>query len=106
MIQSKGLLLSEKYAIKRLRAVKIEELPALEAPAPAPANILRIGPLGRLEPFQYTNYEWPCRTSKKGRKRFCVLCNNEAKYKAYFQENGYQKLEKYCSECLHKWVFS
>jgi hypothetical protein len=53
--------------IKKRRATKIEEIPAaVESPKEAKAKAKRAianlehkaGPLGIIEPFQYTNYEW------------------------------------------------
>jgi hypothetical protein len=39
------------------------------------------------------------------RKRICIICGQTAVYVAYFQIDKAQIIEKYCENCLDKWVY-
>jgi hypothetical protein len=96
----------EEYKIRKRRAIKIEELPALqEGPKEEQEHRSRIKPLihGVYENFTYTNYEW---SKSKNKGRLCVLCSHSAaQYMVYYQQNGFQLVEKLCQSCLDKWVY-
>ena len=41
---------------------------------------------------------------KKELNRTCHTCGSDAVFKVFFQGSGFQRIEKYCNECLGKWV--
>lgn len=97
--------------IKKRRCVKIEELKPISETAPyaysqekATQEKLshRNGPLGIMQPFQYTNYEWS--GYKDRRIKLCVHCSQPAIYKIWFKLNGCQLGEELCRSCVDKYV--
>jgi hypothetical protein len=79
-----------KYKIKKRKALKVEELPPRQTPKIYFKSVAD---------QRYHSYE------KKETNRNCCICANDAVVLVYFQLNKCQRLEKYCSECLDKWVY-
>ena len=85
------------YEVKR-KATIIEELPA---PIPEEQKEVKITSyLKDTHPFWKTRKE-----ENSERKRICIICGQTATYVAYFQIDKAQIIEKYCENCLDKWVF-
>jgi len=82
------LLMMTKTKSKR-KAVKIEQLPPREM---VQAFKCKIG-----------NPYFPVHP-KKEPNRTCHNCGSDADFKVWFQGSGFQRIEKYCKQCLEKWV--
>lgn len=41
---------------------------------------------------------------RKEKNIYCYFCDKPAEFKAYFQTQGVTLIEKYCSQCLDKFV--
>jgi hypothetical protein len=87
-----------KYEIIKRKAIKIERLPA---PIPEQQRQVKIMPY-----MKDTRAFWNIRKETYSeRKRTCIICGQTAAYTAYFQIEGAKLKEKYCSECVEKWVY-
>jgi hypothetical protein len=87
-----------KYEIVKKKAIKIVRLPAI---IPEEQREVKITPYTKD-----TGAFWNNRKEENiERKRTCVICGKTAAYIAYFQIDGAQLMEKYCSECVEKCVY-
>jgi hypothetical protein len=86
------------YEIVKRKAIRIERLPA---PIPEKQKEVKIAPYMKdTRPFWNIKKE-----ANSERKRICIICGQTAAYVAYFQIDKAQIVEKYCDQCLDKWVY-
>jgi hypothetical protein len=85
-----GILITKvfEYKIKKRKAIKAEQLPPLE----------------KTWAFKCKEGDPRYIQTKKETNRNCHVCGGEAIVVCWFQLPGCQKIERYCAECLDKWV--
>jgi len=75
------------HYVKKKQAFKTERIPE---PQPTP-----------IYGGRYYSYS----SANPNRRKFeCIICGTKSIYKAYFQMDGHQLVEKYCQVCLDKYV--
>lgn len=75
-----------KYSVEKKQAFKIEKIEAPNRPVQSNTH---------TRYFSYT---------KKERPKVCVICGSIATHTAFFRVQEIDLLEKYCTECLEKYV--
>jgi hypothetical protein len=86
------------YEVVKRKAIRIERLPA---PIPEKQKEVKITSyMNNTRPFWNTRKE-----TNFERKRICIICGQTAAFVAYFQIDKAQIIEKYCEQCLDKWVY-
>jgi hypothetical protein len=86
-----------KYEIIKRKAIRIERLPA---PIPEEQRQVKIMPYMK-DTSTFRNIR---KETYIERKRTCIICGQTAAYVAYFQIDKARIIEKYCDQCLDKWV--
>ena len=87
-----------KYEIIKRKAIRIERLPA---PIPKEQRQVKITPY-----MNDASTFWNIRKETYSeRKRTCIICGQTAAYVAYFQIDKARIIEKYCEQCVDKWVY-
>lgn len=86
------------YQVIKRKPIRIERLPA---PNTEEQRQIKYTPyLSDTRPFWNAKKE-----AFSQRKRYCIICGQTAAYVAYFQIENAQIKEKYCDQCLDKWVY-
>lgn len=86
------------YEIIKRKPIRIDRLPAL---IPEEKRQVKLTPyMKEKEAFWSTK-----KIEFNQRKRICITCGQTAAYVAYFEIENAQIIEKYCDQCLDKWVY-